>query len=54
MAFQAWQVTAADDAVAPATPARVTQAAAAVITLSSFLADRPMGRYMMSTSFLLV
>jgi hypothetical protein len=53
-ACQAWQTTAADDAVAPATPARVTQVAAAVITLSSFLADRPMGRYMMSTSFLRV
>jgi hypothetical protein len=53
-ACQALQVTDADDAVAPAAPARVTQAAAAVITLSSFLADRPTGRYMMSTSFLLV
>ena len=53
-AFQAWQVTDADEAVEPAAPARVTQAAAAVITVSSFLADRPTGRYMMSTSFLRV
>ena len=53
-AFQAVQVTDADDAVAPTAPARVTQAAAAVITLSSFLADRPTGLYMMSTSFLRV